>query len=179
MVDQTRRAMRPPLHLAAAAACAALLSCAPGTAPQATDPQTTNLGASITQPQLGGVVSAGPGAPTSARLAAPARARQRGGTGGLPAGDTIPGWSSPPGGPAAAPGSPGLIAGPALGENARDGAVNWGAPHFLPAPNSASALSGDPARVGGSPPSDTTRSPGSSGISGAGIANSLVGGPIR
>ena len=59
------------------------------------------------------------------------------------------------------------------------GAVNWGAAHFMPAPNSASVLGGEPVRSGGSPPSDTSRAPGSSGLSGAGIANSLVGGSLR
>ena len=57
--------------LLAAAAGAALLSCAPGTTPQATGPQRTNLGTPMTQPQPGGGVATGPGAPTSALPAAP------------------------------------------------------------------------------------------------------------
>ncbi len=179
---------RTPL-LATAAASATLLSCAPGTTPQATNPQGTNLGTTMMQPQLGGPVTAGPGVPTSAWPAAPALAQQRGSTGGssaLPPGDTVPGWSAPRGdpaaggGPATAPGSPGLIAGPSLGENTRGGAMNSGAPNFAPGPSSSSMTGGEPARVGGAPPGDTTRAPGSSGISGAGIGNTGgVGGPIR
>ena len=50
--------------------CAALLSGAAAqtqeTAPQATSPQGTNLGTPMTQPQPGGGVATGAGAPTSA-----------------------------------------------------------------------------------------------------------------
>ncbi len=94
--------MHRTLLLAAAAAGAALLSCAPGTTPQATNPQRTNLGTPMAQPQPGGSVSASPGAPTSAPPAAPALTQQRGGTGGsaLPPGDTLPGWSGTRGGTA-------------------------------------------------------------------------------
>ncbi len=50
--------------------CAALLSGAAaqaqGTTPQATNPRGTNLGTPMTQPQPGGGVSTGAGAPTSA-----------------------------------------------------------------------------------------------------------------
>ena len=62
--------MRRPLLLTAAAG-AALLSCAPGTTPQATNSQRGNLGTPMTQPQPGGGVAAGVGAPTSALPAAP------------------------------------------------------------------------------------------------------------
>ena len=180
---------RTLLLAAATAAGAALVSCAPGTTPQATNPQRTNLGAPMAQPQPGGSVSASPGAPTSAPPAAPALAQQRGGTGGssaLPPGDTVPGWSgsgSGPaagGGPATAPGSPGLIAGPTFGENLRGGAMMSGAPNYAPGPSSSSMIGGEPARVGGAPPADTSRAPGSSGIGGAGVGNmGGVGGPIR
>ncbi len=62
--------MRRTLLLTAAAG-AALLSCAPRSTPQATSPQRGNLGTPMTQPQPGGSVAAGPGAPTSALPAAP------------------------------------------------------------------------------------------------------------
>jgi hypothetical protein len=59
--------------LLTAAFGAALLPCATaglaqvqGTTPQATSPQGTNLGTPLTQPQPGGGVAAGAGAPTSA-----------------------------------------------------------------------------------------------------------------
>jgi hypothetical protein len=162
--------MRRTLLLTAAAAGAALLSCAPRTTPQA-----TNLGTPNTQPQPGGSVSAGSGAPISALPAAPTRAQQRGGTGG----------SSARGGPAAPGGTTqgvpgGLIAGPSLGENTRGGAMMSGAPNYAPGPSSSSMIGGEPARVGGAPPGDTSRPPGSSGISGAGVGNTGgIGGPIR
>ena len=57
--------------------------------------------------------------------------------------------------------------------------MNSGAPNFAPGPSSSSMTGGEPARVGGAPPGDTSRSPGSSGISGSGIGNSGVGGPVR
>ena len=174
--------MRRTLLLTAAAAGAALLSCAPQTAPQA-----TNLGTPNTQPQPGGSVSTGSGAPISALPAAPTRAQQRGGTGGsaLPPGDTLPGWSAPRGGiaqgggPPTAPGSPGLAPDAMFYGNTRGGATLSGAPNYAPGASSSSMTGGEPARVGGAPPADTSRAPGSSGIGGAGIGNSLVGGPIR
>lgn len=112
----------------------------------------------------------------------------RGGTGaargsraptGLPPGDSIPGWSVSRGGggataPGAAPqgqapqqplGSPPSLAPP----------TPLGSQGFPPAgPSSSSAIGGEPARVGGAPPADTSRAPGSSGIGGSGI-----GGPLR
>ena len=121
----------------------------------------------------------------------------RGAPTGLPPGD-IPGWSGPRSGAAPAPrggttaplgGTPqgtlqgtapqGLIADPALGGNSRGNALTSGSPNTSSGPSSSSMTGGEPARVGGAPPSDTTRSPGSSGISGAGVGNSGVGGPIR
>ena len=123
---------------------------------------------------------------------------QSGGTGrgspaptGLPPGDSLPGWSGPRGGaaggwggasPAPAPQATtpgGLAADSALGSNARSGGMNYGAPNILSGPGSASMTGGEPARVGGAPPGDTTRAPGSSGIGGAGVGTSGVGGPIR
>ena len=175
--------MRRTLLLTTAAAGAALLSCAPRTTPQA-----TNLGTPNTQPQPGGSVSAGSGAPISALPAAPTRAQQRGGTGGsaLPPGDTVPGCSSSARGGPAVPGGTtqgvpgGLIAGPSLGENTRGGAMMSGAPNYAPGPSSSNMIGGEPARVGGAPPGDTSRPPGSSGISGAGVGNTGgIGGPIR
>ena len=77
-----------------AAAGAALLSCAPRTTPQATSPQRGNLGTPMTQPQPGGGVSAGSGAPTSALPAAPGPALT-----GVPAqrrGPPSPGSAAPP-----------------------------------------------------------------------------------
>ncbi len=98
----------------------------------------------------------------------------------LPPGDTLPGWSGPAGGSTAGQPAPrGFIADPALGGNTRGGGLNSGAPNFTPGPSSSSMTGGEPARVGGAPPGDTTRSPGSSGIGGAGVGTSGVGGPIR
>jgi hypothetical protein len=117
-----------------------------------------------------------------------------GATTGLPPGDSIPGWSGSRGGAAPAPrgGTPaplggtlqgpaprGSVADPALGANSRGNALTSGPPNNSSGPSSSSMTGGEPARVGGAPPSDTTRSPGSSGISGAGIGSSGVGGPIR
>lgn len=110
---------------------------------------------------------------------------------GLPPGDSLPGWSGPRGGaaggwggasPAPAPQATtpgGLAADSALGANARGGGMNSGAPNILSGPGSASMTGGEPARVGGAPPGDTSRAPGSSGIGGAGVGTSGVGGPIR
>ena len=99
---------------------------------------------------------------------------------------TVPGWSSSARGGPAAPGGTtqgvpgGLIAGPSLGENTRGGAMMSGAPNYAPGPSSSNMIGGEPARVGGAPPGDTSRSPGSSGISGAGVGNTGgIGGPIR
>ena len=65
--------MRRTLLLGAAFGAALLLPCATaglaqtqGTAPQATSPQGTSLGTPMTQPQPGGGVATGAGAPTSA-----------------------------------------------------------------------------------------------------------------
>ena len=71
-LNTRRRTMRRTLLLTAAFG-AALLPCATaglaqtqGTTPQAVSPQGTNLGTPLTQPQPGGSVAAGAGAPTSA-----------------------------------------------------------------------------------------------------------------
>ncbi len=182
---------RTLLSLTAAAAGAALLSCAPRPGTQASAPQRTDPGTPTAQPQARGSVGARPRAPATARPAAPALAQQRAGAGGgagaLPPGDAVPGWSGPPrggsaagGGPATAPGSPGLVPGPTFGENTRGGAMMSGAPNYAPGPSSSSMIGGEPARVGGAPPGDTSRAPGSSGIGGAGVGNTGgVGGPIR
>ena len=170
--------MRRTLPLVTAAAVgAALLSCAPRTPPQAAD-----LGPPVAQPQ--------PAVPAAAPPAAPARAQRRGsadgaGGGALPPGDTLPGWSAPRGGiaqgggPPTAPGSPGLAPDAMFYGNTRGGATLSGAPNYAPGASSSSMTGGEPARVGGAPPADTSRAPGSSGIGGAGIGNSLVGGPNR
>ncbi|HYI83615.1 MAG TPA: hypothetical protein VEX11_10445 [Acetobacteraceae bacterium] len=121
----------------------------------------------------------------------------RGGGGGagsgtttaLPPGDTLPGWSGPRGGVApAAPGAygpppigatQGLFADPGLGGNARGGGLVTGIPNTNPGASSSSMTGGEAGRLGGAPPADTFRAPGSSGISGAGVGSSAVGGPIR
>jgi hypothetical protein len=119
----------------------------------------------------------------------------RGGGTALPPGDSIPGWSGARGGaPSGAwggstptpQGTPqgtttpgGLAADPSLGGNTRGGALTSGSPNATSGPSSSSMTGGEPARVGGAPPGDTSRSPGSSGISGSGIGNSGVGGPVR
>jgi hypothetical protein len=112
-----------------------------------------------------------------------------GGTNALPPGDALPGWSGTRGGTApAAPGAygtpplgvgQGLIAEPSLGGNARGGGMTTGIPNITAGPSSSSMTGGEAGRLGGAPPSDTSRAPGSSGISGAGVGSSAVGGPIR
>lgn len=111
----------------------------------------------------------------------------------LPPGDTIPGWSGPRGGtapggawggtapppPSAAPGPGGAANAPAIGDNTRGGLGLYGAPNTGAGPGSAGMLGGEPARIGGAPPGDTSRAPGSSGLSGAGVGGSAVGGPLR
>jgi hypothetical protein len=116
----------------------------------------------------------------------------RGGSGpttALPPGDTIPGWSGPRGGaglglpgpfgPPPVAGSQDLIAGPGLGSNARGGGLSTGIPNTNPGASSSSMTGGEAGRLGGAPPSDTSRAPGSSGVSGAGVGSSAFGGPIR
>ena len=80
--------------LLTAAAGAALLSCAPRTTPQATGPQRGSLGTPMTQPQPGGGVATGPGAPTSALPAAPGSAPTGAATQGR--GPPQPGSATPP-----------------------------------------------------------------------------------
>lgn len=121
-----------------------------------------------------------------------AQADTRGGTGaagtgarggsrtptGLPPGDTIPGWSVSRGGTATGPGSStqGQAPQQPLGSPpSLAPPTPLGSQGFPPAgPSSSSAIGGEPARVGGAPPADTSRAPGSSGIGGSGI-----GGPLR
>lgn len=120
----------------------------------------------------------------------PAAAPTAGGGGSaLPPGDTLPGWSGARGG--AAPGAPGFggrptpgpqqdfTAGPSLGSNIRGDGMMGGAPNLNAGPSSSSMTGGQPSRLGGAPPGDTSRGVGSSGIGGAGVGNSGLGGPIR
>jgi hypothetical protein len=110
-----------------------------------------------------------PAAPRSGRGAPPPAVT-------LPPGDTIPGWSGSTGGQTA---PRGFAPDPALGGNSRGGGLLSGAPNLNAGPGSANMTGGEPARVGGAPPGDTSRAPGSSGIGGAGVGTSGVGGPIR
>jgi hypothetical protein len=105
---------------------------------------------------------------------------------GMPPGDSLPGWSvgrgsTPGAGPggvgAASPGSG--IADSVLGGNARGTGIPSGPPNVTAGPSSSSATGGEAARIGGAPPGDTSRAPGSSGIGGAGIGGSSFGGPVR
>ncbi|GAA0600885.1 hypothetical protein GCM10009416_43550 [Craurococcus roseus] len=94
---------------------------------------------------------------------------------GLPPGDTIPGWSgargsgatpgaSPQGSPAQPLGSPPTLAPP----------PGTGLQTLPPSGQSSSSIiGGEPARIGGAPPSDTSRAPGSSGIGGSGVGGTL------
>jgi hypothetical protein len=133
-------------------------------------------GVSVTRAE--GIVLAQAGAPAGS-----------GGATALPPGDTLPGWSGPRGGlglggpggfgPPPIAGPQDLMAGPGLGSNARAGGLITGVPNTNPGPSSSSMTGGEAGRLGGAPPSDTFRSPGSSGISGAGVGTSALGGPIR
>lgn len=116
------------------------------------------------------------GAPAASPRSAPTNAPT-----GLPPGDTLPGWSGPRGGASGAapqslsPGgaSPPFPTAPSAGvPGASPPAFGSRAP--LAGPSSSSITGGEAARLGGSPPADTSRSPGSSGIGGSG-----VGGPLR
>jgi hypothetical protein len=151
-----------------------------------------NRGTAAPPPPSGSSRGGGTAAPPAATppagvgtAAPPAAAGSRGGTNALPPGDTLPGWSGTRGGTAGTPqgtppGLPGnLSAGPSLGDNTRGGAMTSGRPNYAPGPSSSSMTGGEPARIGGAPPGDTSRAPGSSGIGGAGVGNSAVGGPIR
>lgn len=100
------------------------------------------------------------------------------GGGGLPPGDSVPGWSGPRAGGAQAPqqGRPGGPLVSPLGERGVTpggaqprSAFNYGAPGFTSGPGTTGATGGEPARVGGAPPGDTSRGVGSSGIGGAGV----------
>jgi hypothetical protein len=157
-----------------------------------TNPTSGGSRAVLRDGGLGGVsVSRAEGAVILAQ-ASPGTPRGGGagtGTTALPPGDTLPGWSGTRGG--AAPAAPGAFGTPplgatqgfsadsALGGNARAGGLITGVPNLNPGPSSSSMTGGEAGRLGGAPPSDTFRAPGSSGISGAGVGNSAVGGPIR
>ncbi len=112
----------------------------------------------------------------------------------LPPGDTLPGWSGPGTGGTGAQGSqtgrlPTQDFMPDSFSRGGANSLNFSSPlggpdssgitGGAPAPSSSSMTGGEAARLGGAPPSDTSRAPGSSGISGAGVGNSAVGGPIR
>jgi hypothetical protein len=124
----------------------------------------------------------GPGAGTGAR----GGARGSNAPTGLPPGDTIPGWSGPRGGAFGgtantAPqsqgtvpqGTPPTVTAPPVGVPSAGGTPTLGTQGLPSGPSSSSLTGGEPARVGGAPPSDTSRAPGSSGISGAGVGGSL------
>jgi hypothetical protein len=100
----------------------------------------------------------------------------RGAPTGLPPGDTVPGWSGLRGGTGGNTAPQGSTPGPApLGSPPSTVTPPFPSQSLPPSGASSSSLSGgEPARVGGAPPGDTSRSPGSSGLSGAG-----VGGPLR
>ena len=99
------------------------------------------------------------------------------GGGGLPPGDSVPGWSGPRAGaqapqqgqPGGAPVSPLGDSGFTPGGAQPRSAYNFGAPGFTSGPGTTGATGGEPARVGGAPPGDTSRGVGSSGIGGAGV----------
>jgi hypothetical protein len=97
---------------------------------------------------------------------------------GLPPGDTLPGWSGLRGGTGGGgtPSQQGFAPAPApLGAPPAGTQPPLPSQNLLPSgPSSSGLTGGEPARVGGTPPGDTSRAPGSSGIGGAG-----VGGPLR
>jgi hypothetical protein len=117
------------------------------------------------------VAPTGTGGGTTRRGAAPPPV-------GLPPGDTLPGWSGGRPGAAGTGSQFGTTPNPApppIGNSAAGlPPQSAGTPSINAGPSSSSIIGGEPARVGGAPPGDTSRSPGSSGISGAG-----VGGPLR
>ena len=103
---------------------------------------------------------------------------RRGPPTGLPPGDSIPGWSGPRSGAGGTAPQQGLAPTPApppLGSSSTGTPPpGSGLPGINSGPSSSGMIGGEPARAGGAPPGDTSRSPGSSGIGGAG-----VGGPLR
>lgn len=111
------------------------------------------------------------------------------GSGGLPPGDSLPGWSDPrrgggvPGGQATTgggittPAAPNQDMMPDSFMGRGVGTLDFSSP--LSGPGSAGVTGGAPARVGGAPPADTSRAPGSSGIGPTGPTGFGMAGPLR